>query len=137
MFSYLCNYREKFSCWLCFSIFFILFSIWVKLLSKVLMRTWMNETFCSTFMNFKWKIDGFKQHIKNMFNKFSSYLFTYIYIYIYIWILSPWVQGIFIISKGLTNVHIYIYIQYPLINKIFPRCWKVGWSFPYFQLASC
>ena len=30
------------------------------------------------------KGDGFKQHIKNMFNKFSSYWFIYIYIYIYI-----------------------------------------------------
>ena len=29
--------------------------------------------------------DGFKQHIKNMFNKFSSYWFIYIYIYIYIY----------------------------------------------------
>ena len=28
------------------------------------------------------KPNGFKQHTKNMFNKFSSYWFTYIYIYI-------------------------------------------------------
>ena len=30
--------------------------------------------------------DGFKQHIKNMFNKFSSYWFIYIYIYICVYI---------------------------------------------------
>ena len=37
----------------------------------------IQEYFITSFSS----TDGFKQHIKNMFNKFSSYWFTYIYIY--------------------------------------------------------
>ena len=60
--------------------------------------------------------DGFKQHIKNMFNKFSSYWFTYIYIYIYESYHSEYKEYL-LFQKELTNVCIYIYIQlYIYIN---------------------
>ena len=44
----------------------------------------------------------------------------YIYIYIYE-SYHPEYKEYSLFQKGLVNVHIYIYIQYPPINKIFPR----------------
>ena len=68
--------------------------------------------------------DGFKQHIKNMFNKFSSYWFIYIYIYVYIYIYESYhseYKEYLLFQKELANVHkyiqLYIYIYIYIISS--------------------
>ena len=52
--------------------------------------------------------DGFKQHIKNMFNKFSSYWFTYIYIYIYMNPITLSTRNIYYFKRTYKCMDIYI-----------------------------
>ena len=65
--------------------------------------------------------DGFKQHIKNMFNKFSSYWFTYIYMYIYIYIYESYhseYKEYLLFQKNL-QMYVYIYIYIYIYNYIY------------------
>ena len=59
-------------------------------------------------------VDGFKQHIKNMFNKFSSYWFICIYIYVYIYIymnpITLSTRNIYYFKRTYKCIYIYIYI---------------------------
>ena len=71
-------------------------------------------------------VDGFKQHIKNMLNKFSSYWFIYESYH-------PEYKEYLLFQKDLQMyiyiyIQLYIYIQYPPINKIFPRV-RILWRF--------
>ena len=66
----------------------------------------------------------------DMFHKSSPYVLTHMNIYIYIYIY------IIILCK-MGPLHLYTCMCLYLCSQIYiVMCWNVGWSFPYFQLAS-